>query len=325
MTVSRVVNNSGYVSSEARQRVEAAIAELDYVPNTLARSLRSKRTRTLALVLSDITNPFFTTVARGVEDVANAQGFNVILCNTDESEEKQCRYLTTLLQKRVDGVLLVPARSTAGPVAWVQERGVPVVVIDRRVPAVSVDVVRGDSEGGAYRLVKLLIELGHKRIAVLSGPEGVSTAADRAAGFRRAMAEAGLGCDGTLIRYDTFSQASGYRTAQQMLQLSPRPTALFAANNFIAIGAYRAVQDAGMRIPADMTVVTFDEIPVAFVLDPFLTVAAQPAYDMGKQATELLLERLSGNAIGGCREIVLPIEIIVRRSSGPPPEDGRLS
>ena len=325
MTVSRVLNNSGYVSMDARRRVEAAIAELGYVPNTLARSLRSKRTRTLALVLSDITNPFFTTVARGVEDVANERGFNVILCNTDESEEKQCRYLITLLQKRVDGVLLVPARSTPGPVAWVQDRGVPVVVIDRRVPAASVDVVRGDSERGAYSLVKLLIELGHKRIAVLSGPEGVSTAADRVAGYRRAMAEAGLCCDGTLIRHDAFSQASGYRMAQQMLQLSPRPTALFAANNFIAIGAYKAVQDAAVRIPDDMTVVTFDEIPVSFVLDPFLTVAAQPAYDMGKQATELLLERLSGEATDGYREIVLPIEIIVRRSSGPPPETAGLA
>jgi LacI family transcriptional regulator len=321
MTVSRVLNNSGYVSMDARQRVEAAIAELGYVPNTLARSLRSKRTRTLALVLSDITNPFFTTVARGVEDVANEQGFNVILCNTDESEEKQCRYLITLLQKRVDGVLLVPAGSTAGPVTWVQDRGVPVVVIDRRVPAASVDVVRGDSEGGAYCLVKLLIELGHKRIAVLSGPERVSTAADRVAGYWRAMAEAGLCCDSDLIRHDAFSQASGYRMAQQMLQLSPPPTALFAANNFIAIGAYRALRDAGLRVPEDISLVAFDDLPASLVMEPFLTVAGQPAYEMGCQATELLLARLAGEGPAEPQEVVLPTELIVRRSSGPSREN----
>jgi LacI family transcriptional regulator len=155
ITVSRVINNSDYVGQETRQRVEAAIADLGYVPNTLARSLRFKKTNTLALVLPDITNPFWTTVARGVEDAASDRGFNVILCNTDESEAEQTKYLTVLLQKQIDGVLLAPARSAAEPVELIQKQGVPVVVIDRRVPHSQVDLVRGDSERGAYRLTRL--------------------------------------------------------------------------------------------------------------------------------------------------------------------------
>ena len=173
MTVSRVLNRSGYISAETRARVEHAIAELGYVPNSLARSLRFKQTKTLALILTDITNPFFTTIARGVEDVASANGFNVIFCNTDESPVVEARQLNTLAQKQTDGVLLVPARSSAGPVEFLQRQDVPVVVLDRRVPGGGVDVVRGDSEQGACDLIRLLLSLGHRRIAVLAGPEEV--------------------------------------------------------------------------------------------------------------------------------------------------------
>ncbi len=318
ITVSRVINNSGYVSQETRSRVEAAIAELQYVPNSLARSLRFKRTHTLALVLTDITNPFWTTVARGVEDAASQRGFNVILCNTDENEAKQSEYLHVLLQKQVDGFLLVPARSTPDPIALIQSQRVPTVVLDRQVPGAKVDVVRGDSEGGAYQLVRLLLSLGHRRIAMLSGPVNISTAADRVAGYRRALQEAGLEAQAELVCYGEYTQESGYRMAQKALSLTPRPTALFAANNFIAIGALRALREAKVRVPEDMALVSFDDIPPAFVIEPFLTVAAQPAYEMGRRATELLLARLSGQAPPECQEIVLPTEIIVRRSSGLP-------
>lgn len=318
MTVSRVINKSGYVSPGARSRVEAAIAEMGYVPNALARSLRFKQTKTLALVLSDITNPFFTTIARGVEDVANHHGFNVIFGNTDESETKQAEYLTILVQKQVDGVLLVPARSTDGSITFVQSRRVPTVVLDRRVPDSLVDGVRCDSEQGAYDLVQLMLGLGHSRIAILNGPPEVSTAADRLAGYRRALTEAGLAIDPTLILHDRFTQDAGYLMAKQVLAIAPRPTALFAANNFIAIGAYRALRDAGLRVPEDMAMVAFDDLPSTLVLEPFLTVAAQPAYEMGRRATELLLERLAGDGPPNCQEIVLPVEIIQRRSSGRP-------
>jgi LacI family transcriptional regulator len=317
ITVSRVINNSGYVSIETRARVTAAIDELGYVPNRLARSLRLKRTNTLALVVTDITNPFWTTVVRGVEDAANAAGFTVILCNTDESEAKQDAYLQVLLQKRVDGILFVPASSAAEPVDRVQKQGVPIVVLDRRVPGARVDVVRGDSEGGAYLLVRHLLDLGHRRIVALSGPETVSTAVERVAGYRRALREAGLGEDAGQVYYGQFTQRFGYQATREALQQTPKPTALFAANNFIAIGALRALDDAGLRVPENCSLVSFDDLTSELVIEPFLTVADQPAYEMGRRATDLLIARLSGSVANGYEEIVLSAEMIVRCSSGP--------
>ena len=325
MTVSRVINNSGYISQDTRERVEKAIAELGYVPNYLARSLRFKQTKTIALVLTDITNPFFTTIARGVEDTASEQGFSVMFCNTDESANEEAEYLNVLLQKQVDGLILVPACSSADSVTFLQEHKVPVVILDRRVSGVQVDTVRGDSEEGAYQLIRHLSNLGHTRIAVLSGPQLVSTAVDRVAGYRRALAEAGLDGNVELVYHAQYTQEGGYQMAQQALAATPRPTALFAANNFIAFGAFRALREVGLRVPEDMSLVAFDDLPASLVMEPFLTVAAQPAYEMGQKATELLLARLSGEGPAGCQEIVLPTEVIVRRSSGPPPTGHSLS
>ncbi|HOU14825.1 MAG TPA: LacI family DNA-binding transcriptional regulator [Anaerolineae bacterium] len=316
ITVSRVINNSGYVNEKTRARVEAAIADLGYVPNVLARSLRSRRTGTLGLILTDISNPFWTTVARGVEDAASDAGFNVILCNTDESEAEQDKYLHVLMQKQVDGVLLVPARSAVEPIKFIQSQNTSVVVLDRRIPNSQTDVVRCDSEGGAYQLTRLLLSLGHRRIAMLSGPQGVSTAEDRVTGFRRALADAGANVDAAPVYYGKFSLESGYDLTLQALARTPRPSALFAGNNFIAIGALRALRDAGLRVPEDLALVGFDDLPADLVVDPFLTVAAQPAYEMGRQATELLLARLSEEAPAAYQEIVLPTEIVVRGSSG---------
>ena len=165
ITVSRCINNSGYCGPETRKRVEAAITELGYVPNRLASGLRSKRTNTLALVLTDITNPYFTTIARGVEDVAGKAGYAVIFCNTDESISKEQIYVRMLLEKRVDGILLVPARSTPKSVALIQKHDIPVVVLDRRVPNIKTDLVCCDSEEAAYQLTRLLLSLGHRAIA----------------------------------------------------------------------------------------------------------------------------------------------------------------
>lgn len=319
ITVSRVINNSGYFSQDTRARVEAAIAELEYMPNRLASSLRSKRTNTLALVITDITNPFFTTLARGVEDTASDAGYTVVFCNTDESDVEEQKYLQVLLQQQVDGILLVPARSTSKSIELIHKQGTPVVVIDRRVPPdTDVDVVRCENEDGAYRLVRLLIELGHQRIAILSGPMGVSTAEDRLAGYQRAMAEAGLPPDPSLIIYGAFNQTSGYDMIQRLLAVEPRPTAIFAANNMIGIGALKAIRDAGRRVPEDIAMVCFDDLPPMLLTFPFFTVASQPAYDMGRTATQLLVARLAGKAPDACQEIILPVEMIVRQSSGAP-------
>lgn len=313
-TVSRVINDSGYVAGETRERVERAIAALGYAPNRLAQGLRSKQTQTLGLILTDITNPFWTTVARGVEDAASKAGFSVVLCNTDESQAKQDQYARLLLQKQVDGFVLVPACNDAETVTRIRERGVPLVVLDRRVP-IPVDTVRGDSEGGAHSLVRHLLAQGHRRIAVLGGAREVSTATDRVAGYRRAMGEAGLTVDPALILYRDFTLAAGDEMASLVLALDPAPTALFAVNNFIAIGALRALRDAGVRVPEDVAMVAFDDLPQAMVVEPFLTVAAQPAYQMGHQATELLLARLAGDKSDKILEIILPAQLVVRRSS----------
>jgi len=315
ITASRVINNSGYASAEVRQRVNQAVEQLGYVPNFLARSLRSKRTCTLALVLTDITNPFWTTVARGVEDAASEEGYNVIFCNTDESANKQARYLEALIQKQVDGILLVPARSKESPIELLHHHNVKVVLLDRRLPNNEADVVRCDSSGGAYQLVQLLLKLGHRRIAILSGPSGISSADDRVAGYQQALQEAGLQTEDQLIIYGEFSLESGYQMTRNLIAMSPRPTALFAGNNFIAIGALKALHDAGVAVPEEMSVVGFDDLPAAIVVDPFLTVAVQPAYEMGQRATKRLMECLDGQVTDGIQEIVLPVSIIERKST----------
>ncbi len=317
ITVSRVVNSSGYVSPETRRRVEEAIEALGYVPNSVARSLRSKQTRTIALVLTDMTNPFWTLVARGAEDAASQGNFNLILCNTDESEEKQARYLNVLLEKQVDGILLVPAQSRPEPVRLLQQQGVEVVVLDRRVPEVQVDTVRCDSVAAARDLTRHLLGLGHRRIAILSGPPDVSTAADRVTGYRQALEEAGVPVDERLVLFGGFNQGAGFQMMRTVLSTSPRPTAVLAANNFIAIGAFRALREAGLAVPVDISLAAFDDLPATLVLEPFLTVVAQPAYSMGRQAAARLLSRLGGEA-GPPQEILLPAEIIVRRSTAPP-------
>ncbi len=328
MTVSRVINGTGYTSAETRARVESAIDELGYVPNALARQLRSKQTKTIALIVSDISNPFFTTIARGVEDFFVGHGFTVMYCNSDESEVEEEHYLLALIERQVDGILLVPARSSGESFRLLKAHKVPVVVLDRRVDADEVDSVRCDSEAGAYALGRHLLELGHRRIAVLTGRTTVSTSIDRVAGVRRALEEAGLTLDESLVRYGEYNygkgnQADGHRMATEVLsQPGERPTAIFCANNFIAFGAIRALREAGVKVPDDMSVVAFDDLPEEWVDDPFLTVVSQPAYDIGHVAATRLLGHITGENTPTGESVVLPSRLIVRRSSAPPRAPG---
>lgn len=316
ITVSRCINNSGYCSAETRTRVEAAIAELGFVPNRLASGLRSKRTNTLALVLTDITNPYFTLMARGVEDVAGASDYSVVYCNTDESEAKEEKYVNLLAQRQVDGVLLVPSCGNVKTIKFLLSNNIKVVALDRSVSGVKIDSVRSDSENGAYHLVKLLINLGHKRIAMITGPTDVSTSVDRVAGYRRALIESGLG-NNELVYYGMFSQVSGYEFTKQAMRQSPNLTAIFGANNFIAIGISKALRDLKVEVPGEVSVVAFDDFPESMLVAPFLTFAEQPAYEMGRMATELLLKRISGELSGECQKLILPTKVIERGSTGP--------
>jgi LacI family transcriptional regulator len=316
MTVSRVVNGSAGVSPKLRARVEAALAETGYMPNTLARSLRVQKTDTIALLLPDMTNPFFTTLAQGVEQAARIAGISLLIANSDEREDEEGRLALMLLQRQVDGLLVIPAGPGEQTVRTCRERGVPLVMVDRRPHDASTDVVRADSEGGAYELGRLLTSLGHQHMAALTGPASVPTSIDRVAGFTRALVdEAGL--PAPLVLYGAYSIEGGRGMALAAMRGTPEPTALFAANNFIAIGVLHALEELGLRVPDDVAVVGFDDLPRAMVTFPFLTVAAQPAMEIGRQAVAMLLERIE-HPDGPVQDVVLPTELVIRRSSGGP-------
>lgn len=316
ITVSRVVNGADSVTEDTRQRVQQAIDQLHYVPNSLARSLRSRQSHTIALIVSDITNPFWTTVARGVEDTAAENDYRTILCNTDENPAKETNYLNLLVGRRVDGIIVAPATREKKRLSLLKQVQVSCVLIDRRVEGFKADLVYGDSRTGARLLLDHLIELGHRRIALINGPSTISTAQDRADGYRETLEQHGLNVDENLIFQGEFKQESGYRLVKQALVCNPRPTAIFAANNFIALGVLQALQEANLRVPEDIALVCIDDIPYLSAIDPFLTVAAQPAYEMGESAARLLVERLTTNRTGKTREVVLAPQLIIRRSCG---------
>ncbi len=318
MTVSRVVTGSGAVSPELRARVEEALAETGYMPNTLARNLRAQRTDTIALVLPDMTNPFFTTLAHGVETAAREAGIALLLANSDEREDEEQRLVEMLLQRQVDGLLLVPAGTGTATIRLCRERGTPLVVVDRRPQSPGPDVVRADSEGGALDLGRLLVGLGHRSMAVLSGPAPVPTAVDRVAGFRRAVVEE-AGLPEPLVLHGAFTIDSGRLMTLSAMEQRPRPTALFATNNFIAIGVLHALEELGVLVPDEVAVVGFDDLPRAMVTFPFLTVAAQPAFEIGRRSVGVLLQRQEAPD-RPAQEVVLPTELVIRRSSGDPVE-----
>lgn len=316
VTVSRVINGGRNVKPATRERVFQAINELHYVPSGVARSLRSKRTNALALLVPDITNPFWTTVSRGVEDAAQNGDYSVLLCNTDEEPEKLLRYLDVIISQRVDGAIVTPYDSNPESLSRLRERKIPTVIIDRRIDGWEVDTISGDSVSGARALVRHLIQLGHQRIAAISGPMSTSTAEDRVIGYALALAEAGLPVDRRLIKRGEFRFSSGEELAYAVLDEGLNPTAIFATNNTIAMGVVRAVEQRGLRIPLDIALVCFDDFPDLSRVFPFLTVAVQPAYEMGVRAAELLLSRLSDADNQPPRHIVFPTRLIIRYSCG---------
>jgi len=317
ITVSRVVNNLPGVSPDTRDRVHKAIAELNYVPNAMAKSLRSQQSRTIALVLTDITNPFWTTVARGVEDTTARRGYNVIFCNTDEDLEKEAKYINILLQRRVDGLIIAPSSNDEQCLLSLKHHNVPCVLIDRRVNGFKADVVRSDSREGARLLTQHLINLGHRRIALLAGPLEVFTSRERLAGFLETMHKNNIPVDDDLVKEGMFEEDGGFQFAREILDCLPRPTAIFAANLSIAIGALRALREAGVRVPEDIGLVCFDDLPQASLIYPFLTVWAQRPYAMGVAAAELLLDRMTSKTRRHkVREIIIDADLIIRKSCG---------
>lgn len=315
ITVSRVVNNAPGVNQKTRERVNKAIAELHYVPNAMAKSLRSKKTHIIALVLTDVTNPFWTTIARGVEDTAAKNGFHVILCNTDENPEKESNYITVLLQRRIDGLVLAPSSADRRRLLPLKRQDIPCILIDRQVGGFKTDVVRSDGKEGARQLTEHLIGLGHRRIAMISGPAHISTAEERLAGYCQALQEHGIPIEESLIKQGSYKEENSFQFVKELLSVTPPPTAIFASNNLVAVGALQALREAGLQVPEDMALVCFDDIPQASAIYPFLTVCAQDPYKMGCVAADLLIDRIKSNR-RKTREIVLDTKLIIRKSSG---------
>jgi LacI family transcriptional regulator len=316
MTVSRVLNDASNVRPSTREKVLAAVEELGYVPSGVAKSLRSKRTHTLALLVPDGANAFWTTVARGVADAAQDRGYSVLLCNTDENPAKQQNYLDVVIRQQVDGVVIAPCDTDAVNLDKLRRAGVPTVAIDRYIKGWDVDTVMGDSIGGARALVRHLIGLGHERIAVLSGPATTSTASDRVVGYRIALAEAGLPYDPRLVKEGEYRALSGERLTQQLLGEGLAPTAIFAANNALLLGAILALEKRGLRVPQDIAMVCFGDLPNTSQFFPFLTVADFPSYEMGVNAAQLLFSRVEAEVDLKQRCVVLPSRLIVRHSCG---------
>ncbi len=314
MTVSRVVNRSGPVSEGVRRRVEQAIEELGYVPSRLARGLRSKRTLTIALVVSDITNPFFTTIARGVEDAASDQELLVMVCNTDESEEEETRYLGMLAGQNVDGVLLVPAKGAENACALAERRRLPLVLLERRIPGNAHSLVHCDVRSGARRMMEHLLKLGHREFALLTSPIGLTTADDRVEGALEALK--GTGGRATVFSERLNRETSG-KAVERWMALNPRPTAIFALNNLLTIGALKALRARGFRVPQDVSLAGFDDLPEPLLENPFLTVVSQPSYEIGKAGFELLLAEIANPGFAH-REVMLQPELVIRDSCGSP-------
>jgi LacI family transcriptional regulator len=319
MTVSRVVNQAKRVAPATRERVEQAIHDLGFVPNALARGLLQGRTHTIALLLTDISNPFFTQIARGVEDVAQRNGYTVIFANSDESPQKESQYVQTLLSRQIDGLIIAPAGNASRPLLdLLIRRKKPFVLIDRVIDGIAVDAVVGDNIGGARILTEHLIALGHRRIALVHASIEISTARERQRGYMEALRFHGIDVDQDLIVEGDFKRAGGAEAARKLLMLPPdrRPTAIFADNNFHAIGVIEVLREAKQRVPQDIAVVCFDDIELASALQPFLTVVAQPARTFGTIAMQFLLDRFNGTEAVSARRVVLPPELIVRESCG---------
>lgn len=315
MTVSRVINDPQAVAPDTRERVEAAIARLRYVPNRVGQGLRNGQTKVIALVVSDISNPFAVKQILGVSDAARVGGYNVVFAHTRGSVDEELAQLRSLAERRVDGVVLSPVRNTPDAVAFAQAHRLPIVVVDYPMPDNDVDVVRCDSVGTASELTEMLLRGGHTRIAMISGPEAVVTARERAEGYRQAMARAGLD---SAVQYGEFSPSSGREMARRVLTAAERPTALVTANNFIAIGAARAAAELGLEIPDQLSIVTFDNIGADIAHEPFFTGAVQPVEEIGSIATRMLLERITGSFEGPGREVVLDTALDEHVSVAPP-------
>lgn len=319
-TVSRVVNGGDYpVKAETREKVQEAVRELGFRPNDLARGLLSRKSRTIGLVIPDISNPYYPELALGVETTAAEHGYSVVFCNTGRSVEKLEQYVDVLLQKRADGIILAGGGTQSKQASQVlSDFELAVALVGRHsLPFPSVQI---DNRKAAKEATSHLLDLGHRKVAFISGPPSLTSAQDRLFGYREAMTERGIELDDRLVHEGDFQTHSGYSAAMTLLQGEPRPTAIFAANDRMALSAISAAVDLGFNVPRDLCVVGFDDTELASQIRPSLTTVAVPAYEMGKSVMKLLLDELNGEEV--TQPVWLPAELVVRESTGPATEDG---
>jgi LacI family transcriptional regulator len=313
-TVSRSLNGSYGVNKRTREKVLEVARRLDYRPNRVARGLATGRSNTVGLIVSDIRNPYFSEVARGAEDAAWDAGCDVVLCNSDLDPVKQMRYVSSLLEKRVDGIVV---NSIADLSKKQQEQlaasGAPVVLLNRPPGVKAFSSISVENYPGGVLAANYLLELGHRRTAFLSGPKRHGSFTDRGRGFQEALLESGKAEEPVILNADQ-SFAGGYQMARQLLAESRKVTAVFAANDVIAYGLIRAAMEAGLRIPDDLSVIGFDDLEMSSILHPPLTTVHQPKYEVGRAAMEMLLARAHRRLQPEPEHRVLPVKLVIRES-----------
>lgn len=313
-TVSRVLRGTVSVSAEKRRAVLEAVAKLGFHPNALARALKTRRTHVIALIIPDITNPYYAEIARGVEDCTWSKGYVTIVANTANDPSREDAYLRVLQENRVDGVVIAVAGS-GGPHLKAFMAGVPVVTVGRELGGgLRTDAVVVDNVAGMRAATEYLLSLGHRDIAFIGGNPAVSSSHARLLGYKQALEAAGIPVRGEWVLPGDFSIASG-ASAVERLRQDRMPTAIVCANDLSAIGAMRALKQRGLRIPSDISVVGFDDIPIATEVEPPLTTVAQPVRQMGEKAVGLLLDRTEGRR-KRAKRVVLAAQLVVRESTG---------
>lgn len=310
-TVSRVLNKNGYVNKETEQKVARAIEQLRYEPNAVARGLAGKQTGTIALILPDISNPFFPEIARGVEDIAQAQGYTVILCNSDDQGSKEKSYIEVLKKKYIDGIIF--ASNTLEEDDVERMRKIPLVVLDRAPASGLCSVIRSKNFEGAKLAVNHLLEAGCRKIAHIYGPKEYITAKERMAGYEEAVKSFPWYAPSLMVPGD-FRIDGGLMAVQALFDKHPDVDGIFAGNDLMAIGAIKGLRRLGIRVPDDIAVCGFDGIGLTEITEPELTTVAQPIYEMGALATKVLIEKIE-QGLGEVKLYELDVQLVERNST----------
>ena len=316
-TVSHVINKTRFVSDELAKRVNWAIEELDYRPHQLAQSLRRGRTQTIAVLVSDIVNPFFPQVVRGAEDSAKEHGYSLILCNTDEDPQTESFYVSLMIDRRVDGFIIAPSMAAEGSLRSLIKKDIPLVVIDRPMETLSIDQVYSDNVDGAYQATKYLLRLGHKRIGLIMELEGIRSFDDRRVGWERALKEQGLSAISELVQQAGLEIEGAAEAAKYLVEGPPQVTAIFATNNLMTLGVLRYMKTHNVSCPKDLSLVGFDDPEWAASFHPSVTSVRQQSYEMGYKACDLLVSRMQERT-SESRAVQLNCQLEIRESCAPP-------